>query len=168
MDKKPNKNWFNDILPPTQVSLGDGVSYLDRMIAGGDPSQRQFLPSGSKNKFNNKSKPNSVFNKSKSSDKKPLEVKTPSVNLDDESWITDRKKRFPKLKNDLKGNEEIQTINVESLDRAPKSCLLNDSTLPKQDPPKVASNEKTKSINKLKRKMTLFEKLMAMDEQQNE
>ena len=141
MDKKNNNNWFQDIIPPTNQGFVDGTGYLDRLMSGSsDPLQRQLLSVSSKTKpgpaRNNKNKSfasNKKFNhNNKAPSSGPIEQ-----NIDDISWIAERKKRFPKTNPDSSPSKDTQTI-------------LNNT---KSQAPVIA-----------KRKMTLFEKLM--DDQQ--
>lgn len=161
MPRPNNPAWFNDIAKPAGSSgLGDTVDYLDRLIAGGNPSQRQFLPASSRGQparqtGDNRKKNTLPLNK-KQGDKRPLVSQPSTINIDDESWIADRKKKFPKI-----GGANIEEVSKEPATNRHKE---SQSTGPSQSDTPLKSDSKMKQ-NPPKRKMTLFEKLMEMDRQ---
>lgn len=165
MAQQKDKSWFNDIvLPVGKGSLGDGLGYLDRMIGGSNPSQRQFMSMGKKAqgpRNNSANKKNNTLPDRKFCDKRPLESKPIDVNVDDETWIADRKKKFPKIKSP--SHNDDSDIPLDRVIRCPSP--KDDSKEPIQDIKPCKTNNKANGSGPPKRKMTLFEKLTQMDEQ---
>lgn len=168
MPQPRDKSWFGDIARPSGTgSLSDTVGYLDRLIAGGDPTQRQFLAVGLKNQADrNKGNNNSNISKNntlqtrKFNDKRTSGSKSPKVNVDDESWIADRKKKFPKI-SCVKENNDI-SLEKEATTTSTREAISN-KKIDRKPAMKGKSNNDVKS--QPKRRMTLFEKLIEMDQQ---
>lgn len=139
--------WSKDLNPKSIVGFDEGVGYLDRMIAGGD----HFLPSRPKrsggNENENKNKNHKHKNQQSHAKKNP-QIQTPIVNIDYASWVADRKRKFPKISTD--NNEpDLSEMSPSKNSHEQPNKIGNSSAIPK-------------------RKKTLFEKLIEMDQQSTE
>jgi hypothetical protein len=156
-----NNNLSKSLAPADIVGLNESLGYLDRMIAGGDHSQRQFLGRANKGSGHGQKK----FKKEKNqqnSDKACLQNQSPVVNIDDASWIADRKRKFPKLGGD---------VSAQNNDSAPTET--NDNPSDRESPrSKNTTRDKPNITAKCpeppRRRKTLFEKLIEMDQQSTE
>lgn len=130
MDLPIEKKWFSGIPPPV-AGLSDSVDYLDRMIAGSKPQPIRY--NAHKRKHNNKNKGHT-----NQTNRRPNLVSQASktVEIDDATWLADRRKKFPKV-----GSEPSR---MES---------------PKPNP-KSTPNNRLKTEPKKERRKTLFEKLV--------
>lgn len=144
----PNKNnkWFKDIAPPLSCSLRNGADYLDSLMGCGEP-KRQFMTPAYKKDAPKVDCPQS--NKRHKTNMKPS--KKIAIELDDEKWIEERKKKYPKTEPSIKSqgsvpidiqptNDTISCKNKTNLTKAVQPAIK----LPHENP----------------RKKTLFEKLM--------
>lgn len=149
MDKGGGNNkWFNDITVPVITS------YIDRMVGCGDRTQRQFLGKQGKSNRVTEDKQSPKNNKqfktnnqsAKSSVPSPLDL------IDDQSWIEERKRRFPKVGE--------SSVAITTIDRKPRLSVDVESS-------KIGSVSSSSSGGFAKTnttKLTLFQKLMAMDQ----
>lgn len=154
MDRRQNRSWIDEITPPSSSNgICHGSGYLDRLIAGGDPSQRQFLSINQHNSSANTTKNRSDI-KSNKKINSTIQDKLFAVNVDDEDWKAERRKKFPKF--------ATIDISQEPVERTNTPSLILDSDTSKND--KLVKIKKNIVGDNLKRrKMTLFEKLIDGD-----
>ena len=147
MDDK--KSWCSSIVPPEVSSTTASDSYLDRMIGKGDRDLINFLPPKN-NKFKKISKLDDRATKHVDKKRRPaLHSGSLVTNIDDVSWLEDRRKRFPKLGEPAPS--EVKTANGEA--ECPKSITQSGKKRPSMPESGAPKN----------RKKTLFERLTETD-----
>lgn len=139
---KPKELWFKDIVKPDLI-LGDSKGYLDRLSGCKNIKDRQYL---GKRKLKG-----SQFSQEKRKPKPPNKLQThitPESLVDDEKWLEERKKKFPRVNS--KTESEQPKAPLEKQSQGPK---VNNNTGRPSYP-----NHRSKSIS-------LFDKLMSDTEE---
>lgn len=164
MNLDKSSKWFDSIKPPENKMPGGGAGYLDRMMGTSEQVQRQFLTNPRSQIQKSKPKINSQASKPKQNPAIKTKITNPAIDVEDANWIADRKKRFPKTTADL-ANDKCDTIAA-----AVKTTAIPQDT-PKENPISQQPSSTAKPNNKgpqapnnNRRKKTLFEKLMEMDQ----